>query len=77
MDGIQGPLYSGPIFPIDSRRKEHTPPQRLKGKIVGVRPGRSDEKGSTQILTIKLTQLDLDDRKLLDRDVEIVVRPHS
>ena len=77
MERIQGPLYSGPMFPIGSPSKNSTPPQRLKGKIVGVRPGRSDEKGSTQILTIKLTQLDLDDRKLLDRDVEIVVRPHS
>jgi hypothetical protein len=77
MEHTQGPLYSGPMFPIGSLSKNSTPPQRLKGKIVGVRPGRSDEQGSTQILTIKLTRLDLDDRKLLDQDVEIVVRPHS
>jgi hypothetical protein len=77
MERTQGPLYSGPMFPIGSLSKNLTPPQRLMGRIVDVRTGRSDETGSTQILTIKLTQLDLDDRKLLDRDVEILVRPHS
>jgi hypothetical protein len=77
MERTQGPLYSGPMFPLGSLSKNATPPQRLMGKIVGVRPGGNDEQSGTQILTIKLTQLDLDDRKLLDRDVEIVVRPHS
>ena len=77
MERIQGPLYSGPMFPIGSLSKNATPPQRLKGKIVGVRPGRSDEQGSAQILTIKLIRLDVDDQKLLDQDVEILVRPHS
>lgn len=77
MDGIKGPFYSGPIFPIGSRDKNFTPPQRLKGKIIGVRPGRSGEKETTQILTIKLTSADLDDQKLLHSDVEIVVQPHA
>ena len=77
MERTQGPLYSGPMFPLGSLSKNATPPQRLKGKIVSVCPDRSGENGSTQILTIKLTQLDLDDRKLLDREVEILVRPHS
>lgn len=77
MESIQGPLYSGPMFPLGSLSKSATPPQRLKGKIVGVCPGRNGEHGSTQILTIKLTQLDLDDRKLLDREVEVLVRPRS
>ena len=75
MDRIQGPLYSGPMFPIGSLSKNQTSQQRLKGKIVGVRPGRSGERGNTQILTIKLSQPDPDDRTLLDREVEILVRP--
>jgi hypothetical protein len=50
--------------------------QRLKGKIVGVRPGRSGEVGTTQIITIKLSGPYSEGNRLLHADVELLVQPN-
>jgi hypothetical protein len=73
MDTIQGPLYPRPVLPLRLAATNRTAPQRLKGKIVGVRPGRSGEVGTTQILTIKLSGPVQDAQRLLHADIEIVL----
>jgi len=73
MDSIQGPFYPRPIVPIGPPEKNRTGPQRFKGKIVGVRPGRSGEVGTTQILTIKLSASPQEVARLLHAEVEIVM----
>jgi hypothetical protein len=73
MDGIHGPFYPRPIVPIGPSETKRTGPQRLKGKIVGVRPGRSGEVGTTQILTIKLTASPQEVGRLLHAEVEILM----
>jgi len=73
MDGIQGPFYPRPIVPIGPSETHRTGPQRFKGKIVGVRPGRSGEVGTTQILTIKLSASPQEVGRLLHAEVEIVM----
>ena len=76
MDTNQGPMFSGPIFPHGSHDKDPTPSQLLQGRIVGVRSGRRGEE-STQILTIQLTEADLDASKLLHSIVDLFVNPQS
>jgi len=71
MDSMQGPFYPWPIVPIGPSEPNRVAPQRFKGKIVGVRPGRSGEGPTTQILTIKLTAPSQDARRLLHAEVEI------
>jgi hypothetical protein len=71
MDSMQGPFYPRPIVPIGPSEPNRAAPQRFKGKIVGVRPGRSGEGGTTQILTIKLTVPSHEARRLLHAEVEI------
>ena|GEM_PF-1913618 len=73
MDGIRGPFYPRPIVPIGPSETHRTGPQRFKGKIVGVRPGRSGEVGTTQILTIKLSASPQEVGRLLHAEVEIVM----
>lgn len=75
MDPTRGPLYPRPIVPLHLRPSEPSTPQRLQGTVVGVRPGRSGEVGTTQILTIKLTGPVSDSTRLLHADIELVVRP--
>jgi hypothetical protein len=53
MDRIQRLSYPMPLVPLGPSETSPTAPQRFKGKIVGVRPGRSGEVGTTQILTIR------------------------
>lgn len=77
MEGIRGPFYSPPIPPIRPREQSPTRPQRLRGKIVGVRAGRNNEASNTRILTIKLDDPPLDSLSLLHADVEIIIRPSS
>ncbi len=71
MDSMQGPFYPRPIVPIGPSEPNRVAPQRFKGKIVGVRPGRSGEGGATQILTIKLTVPSQEAGRLLHAEVEI------
>ena len=73
MDGIHGPFYPRPIVPIGPSEMNRSGPQRFKGKIVGVRPGRSGEVGTTQILTIKLFAPSLEAGRLLHAEVEILM----
>ena len=73
MDGIYGPFYPRPLVPIGPSEPKRTGPQRLKGKIVGVRPGRSGEVGATQILTIKLAASPQEVGRLLHAEVEILM----
>jgi hypothetical protein len=73
MDGIHGPFYPRPIVPIGPSETSRTGPQRFKGKIVGVRPGRSGEVGTTQILTIKLSASSREAGRLLHAEVEILM----
>jgi hypothetical protein len=75
MDRIRRPLYSGPMFPIGSRSQHSPTPRRLRGTIVGVRPGRRGEVGMTRILTIKLSESHPETNRLLHADVELLVRP--
>ncbi len=77
MDRIRGPLYSGPIFPIDPRTRQRGAPRRIKGRVVGVRPGRSGEVGATQIITIKLDEPYPEVQRLLHMDVEILIQGRS
>ena len=74
MDGIHGPFYPRPIVPIGPSEMNRSGPQRFKGKIVGVRPGRSGEVGTTQILTIKLSAPPQEAARLLHAEVEILLR---
>jgi len=74
MDSMQGPFYPRPIMPIGPSKPSHTAAQRFKGKIVGVRPGRSGEVGTTQILTIKLSAPPQEAARLLHAEVEILLR---
>jgi hypothetical protein len=71
-----GPNISGPIFPLGSQDKAQPPLQPLQGTIVGVRSGRRGEE-SAQIVTIKLTDLNQDFRKLVHTDVLLLVQPHT
>jgi len=73
MDGIHGPFYPRPIVPIGPSETKRAGPQRFKGKIVGVRPGRSGEVGTTQILTIKLSAPSPEAGRLLHAEVEILM----
>jgi hypothetical protein len=73
MDGIHGPFSPRPIVPIGPSETRRTGPQRFKGKIVGVRPGRSGEVGTTQILTIKLSTASPEAGRLLHAEVEILM----
>ena len=73
MDGVHGPFYPRPIVPIGPSETKRAGPQRLKGKIVGVRPGRSGEVGTTQILTIKLAASPQEVGRLLHAEVEILM----
>jgi hypothetical protein len=75
MDRIHRPLYSGPMFAIGSRSQHAMIPMRLRGTVVGVRSGRSGEVGRTRILTIKLSETQPENGKLLHADVELLVRP--
>jgi len=73
MDGIHGPFYPRPLVPIGPSETKRAGPQRFKGKIVGVRPGRSGEVGTTQILTIKLAAPSPAAGRLLHAEVEILI----
>jgi hypothetical protein len=73
MDGIHGPFYPRPIVSIGPSETHRTGPQRFKGKVVGVRPGRSGEVGTTQILTIKLSTSSPEAGRLLHAEVEILM----
>ncbi len=73
MDGIHGPFYPRPLVPIGPSETKRAGPQRFKGKIVGVRPGRSGEVGTTQILTIKLSASPQEVGRLLHAEVEILI----
>ncbi len=73
MDGIHGPFYPRPLVPIGPSETKRAGPQRFKGKIVGVRPGRSGEVGTTQILTIKLSASPQEVGRLLHAEVEILM----
>jgi len=74
MDRIQRPFYPMPLVPLGPSETSPTAPQRFKGKIVGVRPGRSGEVGTTQILTIKLSAPSQEAARLLHAEVEILLR---
>lgn len=72
MDRIQAPIYPRPLGPIGVRETSQATPNRVKGKVVGVRAGRSGEVGHTQILTIKIVTPSPETHRLLQADVEIV-----
>lgn len=74
MDSTRRPMYSGPIFPIASRTEKQVAPHHMKGKIVGVRSGRSGEVTTTRILTIKLVEPYQDIETLLHAEVDIQVQ---
>ena len=74
MDRIQRLSYPMPLVPPGPLETSPTAPQRFKGKIVGVRPGRSGEVGTTQILTIKLSAPSQEAARLLHAEVEILLR---
>ena len=76
MNNIQGPFYPRPIVPIGPSETNRAGPRRFKGKIVGVRPGRSGEVGTTQIITIKLSASPQEAGRLLHAEVEILM-PHK
>ena len=75
MDRIQRLSYPMPLVPLGPSETGPATPQRFKGKIVGVRPGRSGEVGTTQILTIKLSAPCPEAGRLLHAEVEIVMPP--
>ncbi len=74
MDRIQRLSHPMPLVPLGPSETSPTAPQRFKGKIVGVRPGRSGEVGTTQILTIKLSAPPQEAARLLHAEVEILLR---
>jgi hypothetical protein len=73
MESIHGPFYPRPLVPIGPSEPHRTGPQRFKGKIVGVRPGRSGEVGTPQILTIKLSTASSEAGRLLHAEVDILI----
>jgi hypothetical protein len=76
MHNIRGTFYTGPILPINPRRDtHHTTSQRLKGKVVGVRTGRSNETRETRILTIKVLGPAEEIKNLLNAEIDIIVHP--
>jgi hypothetical protein len=75
MDTHQGPAISGPIFPHGNRDRESLPLPRLKGTIIGVRPGRKGEE-TAQIITIKLEDWEHNPKKLLNTDVDLIFHSH-
>ncbi len=75
MDSIQPPIYPRPLVPIGPRETRQGAPHKLKGKIVGVRSGRSGEIGTTQILTIKIVTPSSETSRLLHAEIEIILPP--
>ncbi len=76
MDAQKGPTISGPMFPHGHLDKEAVPQQRLKGTIIGVRPGRKGEE-TAQIITIKLEDWEHNPNKLLHTEVDLIFHPRS
>ena len=74
MDRIQRLSYPMPLVPLGPSEPGPATLQRFKGKIVAVRPGRSGEVGTTQILTIKLSASPQEAARLLHAEVEILLR---
>ena len=69
----QRPHFSGPIFPFGPRSRGFAATNRLRGTIVGVRPGRGEEADTTRIVMIKLTEYHVNPNSLLHVDVELIV----
>lgn len=76
MDAHQEPVISGPMFPHGNHDREPLPPSRLKGTIIGVRPGRRAE-DAAQILTIKLEDWEQSPNQLLNTDVDLIFHLRS
>ncbi len=76
MDTQKGPSISGPMFPQHHRDKELLPQTRLKGTIIGVRPGRRVEE-TAQIITIKLEDWEQNPNKLLNMEIDLILPSHS
>jgi hypothetical protein len=73
MDHIRRPRYSGPMFPLGSHSGDQEPLRRFRGIVVGIRPGRIDDTGTTRILTIRLLESNPEAGNLLNADVELLV----
>lgn len=76
MDTHKEPAISGPMFPQGHHDKEPLLQQRLKGTIIGVRPGRRGEE-TAQIITIKLEDWEHNPNKLLNTEVDLILHPRS
>lgn len=74
MDAYQGPAISGPMFPHGNGDRELLPVSRLKGTIIGVRPGRKGE-ATAQIITIKLEDWEHHPNRLLNAEVALTFPP--
>ena len=73
MDGIHGPFYPRPIMPIGPSETKPHRVAAVQGQDRRVRPGRSGEVGTTQILTIKLSAPSPEAGRLLHAEVEILM----
>jgi hypothetical protein len=71
MDAYPGPVISGPMFPHGNHGRESLPQPRLKGTIIGVRPGRKGE-GAAQVITIKLEDWEHNPNQLLNTEVDLI-----
>ena len=83
MHESQGPLFTGPMFPLGAGKPMESPqpdaasvlPQRLQGKIVHIDPEPNGTQGTIHRVTIELIEPAHNHHPLLHTDVEIVVRP--
>ncbi len=76
MDAYHEPVISGPMFPHGKHDRQSLPPARLKGIIIGIRPGRTRE-AAAQIITIKLEDWEHNANRLLNTEVELLFQPRS
>ena len=82
MHGSQGPLFTGPMFPLGAgtpmgslqQDAASVLPQRLQGKIIHIDPEPEGTQGAIHRVTIELIEPTHNHHPLLHTDVEIVVR---
>ncbi len=76
MDTQREPAISGPMFPHGQHDRESLPQLRLRGTIIGTRPGRRGEEVA-QVITIKLEDWAYNPQKLLNTEVDLLLHPRS